>query len=99
MSLSIFIRDHHEEIISEFAVLAKTLMPAGTEMTEVELRDHADEILTAVVQDIGGRQTSDEQSDKSRGHGSAAAALRRRCCCTLPECSTQRSTRLRSDVV
>ena len=27
MSLSAFIRDHHEEIISEFAVFAKTLMP------------------------------------------------------------------------
>ena len=49
MSLSAFIRDHHEAIISEFAVFAKTLMPPGAEMTEAELRDHAEEILTAVV--------------------------------------------------
>ena len=55
MSLSVFIRDHHEEIISEFAVFAKTLMPPGAEMTEAELRDHAEEILTAVVQDMGTR--------------------------------------------
>lgn len=49
MSLSAFIRDHHEEIISEFAVFAKTLMPPGADMTEAELRDHAEEILAGVV--------------------------------------------------
>ncbi len=37
MSLRAFIRDHHEEIISEFASLAKTLMPRDTDMTEPEL--------------------------------------------------------------
>jgi hypothetical protein len=51
MSLNGFIRAHHEEIISEFARFARTLMPPGPEMTEAELRDHAEEILTAVVQD------------------------------------------------
>ena len=71
MSLSAFIRDHHEAIISEFAIFAKTLMPAGTDMTDAELRDHAEDILTAVVDDISTPQTSNEQSDKSQGHGSA----------------------------
>jgi signal transduction histidine kinase len=71
MSLSAFIRGHHEAIISEFAVFAKTLMAPGTEMTEAQLRDHAEEILTAVVQDIGIPQSLDEQSLKSRGRGSA----------------------------
>src|SRR4030095_149880 len=61
----------HEQIISEFAVFAKTLMPPGVDMTEAELRDHADEILTAVVQDISITQTSEEQSLKSQGSGSA----------------------------
>ena len=73
MSLSAFIRDHHEEIVSEFALFAKTLMPPGTEMTEAELRDHAEDILTAVVGDISTPQTSDEQSQKSQGRGSAKA--------------------------
>ena len=73
MSLSAFIRDHHEEIISEFAVFAKTLMPPGVEMTDAELRDHAEDILTAAVEDISTPQTSDEQSDKSQGRGSAKA--------------------------
>ena len=71
MSLSGFIRGHHEEIISEFAVFAKALMPPGPEMTEVELRDHADEILTAVVEDMGIAQSPEEQSLKSRGRGAA----------------------------
>jgi signal transduction histidine kinase len=71
MSLSGFIRDHHEEIISEFAAFAKTLMPAGADMSEAELRDHAEEILTAVVRDIGTPQTAEEQSRKSQGRGTA----------------------------
>jgi signal transduction histidine kinase len=70
MSLSVFIRGHHEAIINEFAVFAKTLMPSGTDMTEAQLRDHAEEILTAVVQDIGIAQSREEQSLKSRGSGS-----------------------------
>ena len=71
MSLSAFIRDHHDEIISEFAIFAKTLMPPGADMSEAELRDHAEDILTAVVHDMTGAQTSDEQSLKSQGLGSA----------------------------
>jgi signal transduction histidine kinase len=71
MSLRAFIRDHHEQIVSEFSVFAKTLMPANVEMTEAELRDHAEELLTAVVQDIGLSQTPEEQSRKSHGSGSA----------------------------
>ncbi len=70
MSLSAFIREHHEEIISEFAVFAMTLMPPGTAMTEAELRDHAEEILTALVEDLSIEQTGEEQSLKSQGRGS-----------------------------
>jgi hypothetical protein len=71
MSLSAFIRGHHEEIVSEFAVFAKTLIPPGADMTNAELRDHAEEILTAVVEDISTAQTPEEQSLKSQGRGSA----------------------------
>jgi signal transduction histidine kinase len=73
MSLSAFIRDHHEEIIVEFAVFAKTLMPTGGDMSDAALRDHAEEMLTAVVHDMETAQTGDEQSRKSKGHGSARA--------------------------
>ena len=40
-------------------------------MTETELRDHAEDILTAVVRDMGVAQSPDEQSRKSRGRGAA----------------------------
>jgi hypothetical protein len=70
LSLSAFIHDHHEEIIREFAAFARTLMPPDADMSEAELRDHAEDILTAVVHDISSAQTSAEQSRKSQGHGS-----------------------------
>ena len=73
MSLSRFIRQHQEQIIVEFAVFAKTLMPAGADMSDAELRDHAEDMLTAVVKDIGALQSREEQSRKSKGHGSAHA--------------------------
>ena len=60
MSLSAFIRDHHEEIISEFAVFARTLMPPGVEMTDAELRDHAEEHLDR------GRRGHEHSADQRR---------------------------------
>ena len=69
MPLSAFIRGHHEQIVSEFAVFARTLMPPRPAMTDAELRDHASEILMAVVQDMNVAQTSAEQSLKSQGPG------------------------------
>jgi hypothetical protein len=71
MSLSAFIGRHHEEIIREFAAFARTLMPPGADMSEEQLRDHAEEILTAVVHDMSIAQTSNEQALKSQGRGSA----------------------------
>ena len=70
MPLSTFVREHREEIIREFGLFAKTLMPTGSDMTEVELRDHAEDILTAIVEDMGVAQTGAEQARKSQGHGS-----------------------------
>jgi signal transduction histidine kinase len=71
MSLSEFIRAHHEKIIRDFSAFAKTLMPPGAEMTEAELRDHASEMLTAVVDDMHLHQTPEEQHHKAQGRGSA----------------------------
>jgi signal transduction histidine kinase len=71
MSLKTFIRDNHEEIILEFSAFAKTLMPSDANMSEQQLRDHAAEILTAIVKDMGISQTAHEQSRKSHGLGTA----------------------------
>ena len=69
MPLPEFIRTHHEEIIGEFAAFAKTLMPPGAEMNDAELRDHAKEILTAIVEDMHVAQSAGEQHRKSQGLG------------------------------
>jgi signal transduction histidine kinase len=69
MTLAGFIRTHHLEIIAEFEEFARTLMPPGANMTPVELRDHAEELLTAVVEDMGTIQSDGEQTRKSRGLG------------------------------
>lgn len=46
-------------------------MPAGVDMTDSELRDHADEILTGITTDMGLSQSREEQHRKSQGHGVA----------------------------
>jgi hypothetical protein len=73
MSLSAFIHGHHREIIDEFAAFARTLMPVDSHMTESELRDHAEEMLTAIVQDMETDQTLAEQARKSKSLGAAQA--------------------------
>ena len=70
-SLRAFIEHNHDEIISEFAAFARTLLPANSSLTEQDFRDHAEELLNAVAEDLDTAQTLDEQSQKSRGHGRA----------------------------
>jgi signal transduction histidine kinase len=70
-SLKAFIQGNHGEIIGEFSAFARTLMPANSPMTDQELRDHCEELLLAVAADLDTAQTAQEQSQKSRGQGSA----------------------------
>ena len=69
MPLQEFIRTHHDTIIADFEEFARTLMPAGANMTAAELRDHAEELLTAMERDLDTDQSAGEQHRKSRGHG------------------------------
>lgn len=69
MSLSRFIRDHHHEIIDGFEAFARTLGPITADMSGVELRDHAEELLTEIVADMETEQSRDEQTHKSEGRG------------------------------
>jgi hypothetical protein len=71
LPLAEFIRRHHDEIIGEFSAFAGTLTSAGSEMTETDLRDHAKDMLIGIAQDLETEQSSGEQSEKSKGHGSA----------------------------
>jgi signal transduction histidine kinase len=70
MTLAAFIRTHERDIIGQFEAFARTLAPtAARSMTPIELRDHAHELLGAIVADLAGVQTAREASEKSKGLG------------------------------
>lgn len=70
-ALADFIDEQRLTIVAEWQAFAQTLLPAAGQMTGSALRDHADEILTAVVGDMKSRQTAEEQAEKSKGRGQA----------------------------
>jgi hypothetical protein len=76
MRLTDFIAQNHEKILEEWVRFAGTLMPWAKGMNETELRDHASELLDAVVLDMQAPQTRAEQSDKSQGLADGGALAR-----------------------
>ena len=71
MTLSDFIRQNHRDIIDQFAAFARTLMPSNTPMSEKDLRDHSEDLLLAIAEDLNAEQTTEAQANKSMGHGTA----------------------------
>ncbi len=71
MTLTEFIRANREGIITAWSTFARTLLPAAGGMDTVALRDHAGEILAAIVKDLELPQADAEQTQKSEGHGRA----------------------------
>lgn len=67
MKLSRFIIENLEEITVEWEAFARSLLPSGQVMTSLALRDHAQQILRAVAEDIESNQTQLEQAYKSKG--------------------------------
>jgi signal transduction histidine kinase len=67
MKLACFIEGNLEVILREWDVFAASF-PAAASMSLTALRDHAREILLAVVADMQTSQTSREQKEKSLGH-------------------------------
>jgi signal transduction histidine kinase len=53
--------------LAEWEAFAVSLLPAATGMTPLALRDHAPQILEAIVKDITTSQTPEEQSEKAKG--------------------------------
>lgn len=70
--LAEFILANVEPILMEWERFARTLSP-GSGMDIAALRDHAEDILHAAARDMASPQSSQEQSDKSKGHGGAGA--------------------------
>lgn len=67
MRLSQFIVQNMEPILLQWESFAGSLLPAATDMTQLQLRDHAQEILEAIIKDMSAPQTEDEQVEKSKG--------------------------------
>ena len=71
MDLAEFIEGERATIVAEWEAFARSLLPAAGGMSRVALRDHANEILSAIVFDMRSRQSAVEQSEKSMGRGEA----------------------------
>jgi signal transduction histidine kinase len=67
MRLAQFIEGNLEPILREWEAFAKTLYAPSAGMTPKALRDHAAQILQAVVKDLGTSQNKGEQAEKSKG--------------------------------
>ena len=67
MRLGEFIRRDMEAILARWEAFAATRRPAANHMASLELRDHAQQILEAVVIDLATAQTVEQQSAKSMG--------------------------------
>lgn len=75
MNLDTFILSSMEEILSSWEAYARTLLPLnGTD--RLALRDHAEEILRAAVDDMRSEQSREAQSTKSLGEGLRISAER-----------------------
>src|SRR3954464_4910460 len=67
MRLARFITENLEDILAEWEAFASSLVAPGQVMTSLALRDHASQILLAIVEDIESSQTDLEQAYKSKG--------------------------------
>ena len=73
--LSQFILDHMEELLSEWELSARTLLPANKELNQSALRDDAENVLRAIAADMETAQSSAQQTLKSRGGHSGDRAV------------------------
>jgi signal transduction histidine kinase len=62
-----FILESMETILARWEAFAATRLPAASHMRTLELRDHARQILEAVVADLATAQTPEAQAAKSMG--------------------------------
>jgi signal transduction histidine kinase len=67
--LSRFIVNNMEPIMQAWEDFARTIEPPALTMDDVELRDHAKQMLEAFATDLGNPQSEHERSAKSKGLG------------------------------
>ncbi len=71
MRLADFISRNVEAILGQWEAFAATLLPAAAHMESKGLRDHAEQILLAVIKDLRTSQTREAQREKSLGRAPA----------------------------
>jgi hypothetical protein len=73
LRLADFISANVEAILVEWESFARSIWPPGINADPTELRDSAEQILTAIVADMRSVQTDAEQAKKSMGHSVTSA--------------------------
>lgn len=76
MRLADFILSNIEPILYEWEQFARSLS-AGSAMSVVALRDHAEDILRVTARDMISTQSTEQQFAKSKGHGGGGAESKR----------------------
>lgn len=68
MRLSDFILKNIEPILQNWEDFARSLETPGTPLDREDLRDHAHAMLLAIADDLRNAQSSQQQTEKSKGH-------------------------------
>lgn len=71
MRLADYIAENQESVLDEWEAYAREI-PSSRGMEKEALRDHARQMLLAIVDDLRTPQSAQEQKDKSRGRGKQA---------------------------
>lgn len=69
MRLSTFIDENIEPILQAWEDFARTITIPGKALDAEALRDHAEQMLRAIVKDLDTPQSKQQQLDKSQGNG------------------------------
>lgn len=72
MRLAEFIVANREPILVEWESFARTCAPASGTMDIAALRDHANDMLTVIAEDLETYQSAREQAEKSKGNAPIA---------------------------
>jgi len=72
-----FVRRNVAQIAHEWIGFAETRIPASEGMTVLALRDHVEEILSFIADDLESSQTRSEQVQKSQGDGPKEGGVHR----------------------
>ncbi|GAA3948849.1 HAMP domain-containing sensor histidine kinase [Allohahella marinimesophila] len=67
MRLHNFISANMEAIILEWEAFARAIQPSGGDMDVMELRDHAQDMLLVIIDDMSTNQTERQRTRKSKG--------------------------------